>query len=108
MGSVDYQTIAAEAQRRRDAALSSWYPDLPEFNEADLPNNLTEWAMKSKFYTVDEIEIIESEAEDILQKIKDKIWTSLEVTEAFCKASALAQKLVGFLIPSKRTDSDPL
>jgi amidase len=94
MGSTDYKSIAAEAQKRRDSAISSWYPDLPEIDEADLPNNLTEWAKNSKFYTIEEIEIIESEAEDILQKIRDRIWTSLEVTKAFCKASALAQKLV--------------
>jgi amidase len=106
MGSVDYKTIAAEAQKRREAALSSWYPDLPEFKESDLPNNLTEWATTSKFYTTDEIEIIESEAEDILQKIRDKVWTSVEVTKAFCKATALAQKLVSSMICSKCAAAD--
>ena|SRR2546421_2664897 len=52
------------------------------------------YSLRSGYYTTDEVEIIESQAEDILQKIRDRIWTSLEVTQAFCKAAALAQELV--------------
>jgi amidase len=99
MGSVSYQSIASEAQKRRDDAIAAFYPDLPSFSESDLPNDLTEWATSSKYYTTEELEIIESDAEDILQKIRDRIWTSSGVTKAFCKASALAQKLVsGFRV----------
>lgn len=94
MGSENYQTIASEAQKRRDDAIAAYY-EIPEFEKEErLPKNLTEYALNSKFYSTDEREIIESEAEDILQKIRDRIWTSLEVAQAFCKAAALAQRLV--------------
>ena len=93
MTTMNYKDISAIARKRRDAVLSSFFT-VPNADEAKLPNDLTSYSLKSGFYTTDEIEIIESEAEDILQKIREQIWTSLEVTEAFCKAAALAQELV--------------
>lgn len=93
MGSLNYKDISAIARKRRDAVLASFYP-VQSVDESTLPNNLTAYSLKSGYYTTDEIEIIESEAEDILQKIREKIWTSVEVTKAFCKAAALAQSLV--------------
>lgn len=93
MASTNYKDISIIAQKRRDAVLSSYY-SLQKVEESQLPNNLTQYSLKSGYYTTNEIEIIESEAEDILQKIRDRIWTSLEVTKAFCKAAALAQNLV--------------
>ena len=93
MTSMNYKEISAIARKRRDAVLSSFYTT-QSLEESRLPNNLTEYSLKAGYYTTDEIEIIESEAEDILQKIRDRIWTSLEVIQAFCKAAALAQRLV--------------
>jgi amidase len=93
MASMNYKDISAIARRRRDAVLSSFFT-IPKVEESKLPKDLTSYSLKSGYYTTDEIEIIESEAEDILQKIRDRIWTSLEVTQAFCKAAAMAQELV--------------
>jgi amidase len=93
MASMSYKEISAIARKRRDAVLSSFYT-VPKVEESKLPNDLTSYSIKSGYYTTYEIEIIESEAEDILQKIRDRIWTSLEVITAFCKAAALAQELV--------------
>ncbi len=88
-----YREISSIARQRRDAVLASFY-DLPSFDEANLPNDLTAFIFKSGLYAIEEAEILQSEAEDILQKIRDRIWTSIEVTEAFMKAAALAQRLV--------------
>lgn len=93
MMAQNYKEISSIARQRRDAVLASFY-DLPSFEEAELPNNLTAFSFESRLYTVEEVEIIQSEAEDILQKIRDKIWTSMEVTEAFIKAAVVAQQLV--------------
>lgn len=93
MALINYKEISAIARKRRDTVLSSFYT-VPKVEESKLPNNLTSYSVKSGYYTTYEVEIIESEAEDILQKIRDRIWTSLEVTKAFCKAAALAQELV--------------
>lgn len=90
---TSYQTISGIARKRRDAGIAPFFPKT-NVDIATLPNNLTEWALKSGHYTTEELEIIQSEAVDILQKIRDQIWTCLEVTMAFCKASALAQELV--------------
>ena len=94
MATSNYKDISTIARKRRDALLSSFY-DVPSFDDSKLPTNLTAYSLECGYYSTSEIEIIESEAEDILQKIRDRLWTSLEVTEAFCKASALAQQLVG-------------
>lgn len=73
--------------------LASFY-DSWSIEEGNLPNDLTDYSFKSGLYTTEEVEILQSEAEDILQKIRDRIWTSIEVTEAFMKATAIAQQLV--------------
>jgi amidase len=90
----NYQEIASIARQRRDTLLASYY-DLWPIEEETLPNDLTTFSFRSRLYTTEEVEILQSEAEDILQKIRDRIWTSLEVTEAFMKAAAIAQHLVG-------------
>ena len=93
-----YKEIGAIARERRDKSIPSAY-SLPVETVSKLSRNITTVPKTSKLFTHEEIEIIESEAEDILLKIKEKIWTSLEVAEAFCKAAAAAQQLV--LQPSK-------
>lgn len=94
MATYDYKKASAVARQRRAASIAAFYTT-PTWKETDLPLNLTEFALKSGYYTNDELAIIQSEADVILEKIKTRKWTSLEVTQAFCKASALAQELVG-------------
>jgi len=96
MATHDYKEASAIARKRRAASIAAFY-QTPGWNEADLPNNLTEFALKSGYYTDDELQIIQTEADTILEKIKSKTWTALEVTKAFCKASALAQELTNCL-----------
>ena len=93
MAAHDYKEASAIARKRRTASIAAFYQP-PTWDEADLPRNLTDFAFKSGYYTSGELEIIQSHATGILNKIKTKEWTSLQVAKAFCKASALAQELV--------------
>jgi amidase len=92
MADTDYRTISKIAQTRRATNIAAFYTTSTP-DESRLPNNLTEYSLNSGYYTIPELEIIQSEAEDILQKVRDRIWTSSEVAQAFCKASAYAQSL---------------
>ena len=93
MALPNYKEIASIAKQRRDVACPSHYL-IPDHKLSDLPKDVTSVPLKSGHFTHNEIEIIESEAEDILQKISETIWTAVEVTDAFCKAAAVAQQLV--------------
>ena len=93
MSTAPHIEISRIAQGRRDAVLSSFH-DISMPDETTLPNDVVSFAFKSGYYDAAEVEILESEAEDILAKIKDGIWSALEVTEAYCKAAAVAQKFV--------------
>lgn len=88
-----YEQASAIARKRRAASIAAFYTT-PSWPEAELPANLTDFAIKSNYYTTDELKIVESEADIILENIKTRTWTSLNVAKAFCKASALAQELV--------------
>lgn len=88
-----YKEIAAIALKRREDALPKDLL-LPTESLSNLPRNLTTVPRSSKHFTAEELDITESNAEDILLKIKEKSWTSLQVTKAFCKAAAVAQQLV--------------
>jgi amidase len=88
-----YKEIAEIALKRREAAIPKEYL-LPEAALTDPPENFTTVPRSSGHFTTAELEIIESNAEDILLKIKERKWTSLEVTKAFCKSAVVAQQLV--------------
>jgi amidase len=90
---MSYEQASAIARKRRAASIAAFYTT-PSWPESELPANLTDFALKSGYYTADELAIVQSEAEVILDKIKTRAWTSLDVAKAFCKASALAQELV--------------
>lgn len=88
-----YKAVAAVAQRRRDAVLSSFY-DLSPIDVSSLPNDLTTFPRKSGLLSIEEVEIVESQAEDILEKLTTRIWSAVDVTQAFCKSASIAQRLV--------------
>ncbi|OAL18769.1 hypothetical protein AYO20_11703 [Fonsecaea nubica] len=93
MATHNYLEASAIAQERRAASIAAYY-EIPAWCEERLPHNLTDFSLRpGSYYTDHEVEIIRSEANVILEKIKGKIWTALEVAKAFCKASALAQEL---------------
>lgn len=88
-----YREIAKIAQKRRADALPKEYL-LPEEALKNLPRNITNVPRTSGHFTYEELEIMETNAEDILQKIRERIWTSVEVTKAFSKAAVVAHQLV--------------
>ena len=92
MAVQDYKEASATARKRREANLTAYYK-VPKVDEASLPKNLTEHSLKSGYYTPEELQIIQSDAEGILKKVASRTWTSLEVAKAFCKAAAYAQEL---------------
>ena len=100
MATKSYRDIAAIARNRRDTNIAAYYQMKP-VDESRLPNNLTKYSLESGLYTTDELEIIQCEVEDILEKIRDRVWTSLEVAKAFCKAAVVAQSLVSYSIPTR-------
>ena len=91
MAEPKYKEIAAQARKRRDEALPTKYM-LSQSSLQNVPLNVT--SIPRQHLVATEIEIVESQAEDILLKIREKTWTALEVTEAFCKAATIAHQLV--------------
>jgi amidase len=57
--------------------------------------NVTTWPRESGWFTSKELEITESTAAQILEKVASKAWSAEDVTVAFCKRAATAQQLVG-------------
>ena len=96
MADTDYKAISKIAQKRRATNIAVHY-NTPLVEESQLPNNLTDYSLNSGYYTKTELEIIQSEASFILQKIHSQTWTSTTVAHAFCKASAYAQSLTNCL-----------
>ncbi|KAG0651753.1 Acetamidase [Hyphodiscus hymeniophilus] len=92
----NYKEIAKVALKRREDAIPKDLL-LPESALANLPRNLTTVPKSSGHFTPKELEIMETTAEDILEKIKNKIWSSLVVTKAFIKAAVVAQQLTNCL-----------
>ncbi|TGO16687.1 hypothetical protein BTUL_0025g00420 [Botrytis tulipae] len=91
-----YKEIATIAQKRRANALPKEYL-LPEGFLENLPRDVTNVPRSSGHFTSEELEIIETCAEDILQKIRERIWTSVEVTKAFSKSAVVAHQLTNCL-----------
>lgn len=88
-----YKEISAIARKSRDELLAAAYA-LPEINEESLPKDLKPYLKDSSLFTAEELEILDLDAVEILQRIKDRKLTSVAATKAFCKAAAVAQKLV--------------
>jgi amidase len=65
--------------------------------------NVTSWPKQSGWFTSEELEITDSTALRILEKIASKTWSSEDVTRAFCKRAAAAQQLVSQTLSSSYT-----
>jgi amidase len=62
--------------------------------------DVTPWPKESGWFSSEELEITDSTATEILQKVAAKTWSSEKVTRAFCKRAAAAQQLVGQIFVS--------
>lgn len=88
------------AETRR-AALAEQIPTEYRVPQDKLPSesqlDVTSWPKESGWFSQGELEITESTATQILQKVASKSWTAEEVTKAFCKRAAAAQQLTNCL-----------
>lgn len=86
-----WQETAKQMQDHRDATIAAIEPPLPEL-PADLPLNVT--GIPRTVLTARELELTESPAEDLVTVLAAGFVTSTEITKAFLRRAALAQKLV--------------
>jgi amidase len=94
MGPLSYRVLVAQELKRRDSTFPKWYfalPDAPAelFDVTGLPE-------KAGILSPKDIEITHSDGVGVVEAIRAKKWTCVEVIEAFCKRAMLAQKYVLF------------
>lgn len=80
------------------AALAESIPTLYRIPQDKFPPesqlDVTVWPKESGWFTPKELEITDSTASQILEKIASKAWSAEDVTAAFCKRAAAAHQLV--------------
>ncbi|QDS68693.1 hypothetical protein FKW77_002767 [Venturia effusa] len=86
-----WQETAKQMQDHRDGTIAAIDPPLPEL-PAELPLNVT--GIPKTILTARELEITESPPEDLLTVLAAGYVTSTEITKAFLRRAALAQKLL--------------
>lgn len=84
---------SAVAQKRRQSALDTFFK-VPPIDDDDLLLDLRTYPKKSGLLSKDELEIVESDADTLLHRIKHRHLSFVEVTKAFSKAAVVAQSLV--------------
>ncbi|KAF3932953.1 Acetamidase [Dactylellina cionopaga] len=87
-----WQKIAAERQQHRDSSISRVSPQIFGFDTKNLPLNVLNTARS--MLTKKEIEITEKGSMELLELLASGKLTAVEVTSAFLKRAAAAQKLV--------------
>lgn len=90
----DWQTIAAETQERLDASIPSEWRIPKDKLPAESVLDVTDFPANSGLFTKSELEITDSGATEIVDKIKAGTWIAEDVTRAFCKRAAVAHQLV--------------
>jgi amidase len=94
----------------KHAALAASIPQEYRVPSQQLPPesqlDVTSWPKESGWFSPEELEITDSTASQILQKVASKSWSSEMVTRAFCKRAAAAQQLVGQKTVCRRIPSD--
>ncbi|KAL5391054.1 hypothetical protein DPSP01_001545 [Paraphaeosphaeria sporulosa] len=85
-----WQSIAKRTQQQREATIAAVHPPIPDI--LDLPLDST--PIPKTILTPTEISITESDPVDLLAKLSSASLSSVDVTKAFLRRAALAQKLV--------------
>ncbi|OAK97538.1 amidase [Phaeosphaeriaceae sp. SRC1lsM3a] len=95
--SGNWEKVAAAKQ----AALADSIPHEYRIPQDQLPPesqlNVTTWPKSSGWFSQEELEITDSTASELLEKLASKTWSSEQVTRAFCKRAAAAQQLTNCL-----------
>jgi amidase len=86
-----WQETAQQLRDHRESTIAAIDPQLPEL-PAELPLNVT--GLAKDILTKRELELTESPPEDLLTVLAAGYVTSTEITKAFLRRAALAQKLV--------------
>ena len=90
----DWQSIAqAEQQKILDSIPQQWRLS-PEDKDPDLTDKRAVPG-RCGLLTEKQLAITESTASDLLEKLRTRALSSVEVTEAFCARAAIAHQLVG-------------
>lgn len=91
-----WERIAEEKRRALAASIPVAYRIPQHLIPPDSQLDVTPFPRESGWFSQKELDITDSTATQILQKIASKTWSSEEVTKAFCKRAAAAQQLVHF------------
>jgi hypothetical protein len=94
MSAETLQDKAARVIAVRDAQFSSEYRYAPSY---PIPLNVSNLYRTSGFLTDRQIEIVSHDGVSLAEAIARRRYTSVEVTEAFCRAAALAQETTNCL-----------
>jgi amidase len=92
MAPLDYKKLVAQELKRRDSTFPKWYFEVPAAPEDIL--DVTSLPEQTGLLSAKEIEITRIDGCGIVEAIKNKKYTCVEVIEAFSKRALLAQKYV--------------
>lgn len=90
---AEWELIRDECQKRRRDAIPTDLL-LPESLLKNISKNRSTVVDTSRHFTDTEISIINTPAREIVENIKEGVWSAVDVTRAFCKSAAVAQQLV--------------
>jgi amidase len=94
MSKSTWQDIAAEKKRQRTEKIRKQWTIPAHQLPADKDQDVQDWPHISGFFTPKELEITESTASEVVQKVATGNWTSQEVMQAICKRASVAQQLI--------------
>ena len=92
-----WESVAAKVRARIDNAIPPSYLVDPLLLPKTLNEPILDLPAKSGILTAREVEITELNAYELVPKLADQTYTSVEVTLAFCKRAAIAHQVVSSL-----------
>ncbi|OBA19582.1 amidase [Metschnikowia bicuspidata var. bicuspidata NRRL YB-4993] len=97
VSTLDYKSIALRKRQHRNAQFKKeWL--VPEF---ELPTPETKdvsgWIENSDVLSEHELKITSASAEEIVSKIREGLWSAVDVTKAFCHRASVAHQLTNCL-----------
>ncbi|GEQ67913.1 hypothetical protein JCM33374_g1579 [Metschnikowia sp. JCM 33374] len=94
---VTYKEIASKKRQQRDAQFKAeWLVPQTKLPSPDT-KDVSTWIDSSETLDAKEQQITTVSAEQILNNIKDRVWTAVEVTKAFCHRASVAHQLTNCL-----------
>ena len=87
---ANWQKVAADRQKHRDATISAIEPALSDLSQ--LPLNTI--GLAKQVLSADEIKITQTQVEDLVEQLAKGGLSSKTVTKAFLRRAGLAQKAV--------------